>query len=178
MAKAEPKHGASAPSPYDPHRLVTFNASGIYKFFSQKTTHFLTIKDNAQRRFVKMDQVRRLIGRCYGSYVIVGSPIGGRHWHVLASDNEKLLKVPRGIHLKRSTVGRLEISKANRKPRENPLSGDAGIYSQLRYVHNTTPGRKSVFRGQNDLSTVVMYMMENLLENPTKNYYEHMAIRW
>lgn len=163
---AYPEHGAEPPLLPSP---MAFECSTIYKHFKSKLTHFLTIKCNRGQRFQTLRQVRTLVSRCYDSFVIVGSPKGGRHWHVMATGLKKTLKVPRGVHYHKATVGRLSVSYANRRPHEDPCKGDSSLYSQLRHAHMKVAPSVTSGARINELAAAILYLFSNLLENPTKD---------
>lgn len=177
-AKAKPKPGVARHPPYMTSiGQLNFPITNIFSAFRHKKSHFLTLKCNKGKRYQSIDSVRHLMARCYETYVIVGSPTNGQHWHILAAGLKKTLKVPRGVHKHMSTVGRLNVSVANRKPNENPLQSNSSLYSQLRYVRDKE-SPVVVSDGKLDqLSCVIMYMFENLLENKTKSKYGHLAMR-
>lgn len=184
-AQAEPKHGPhrgpSPPARGKGTKSHEYDISVFYSHFSsKKLLDFITIKSNNQSYYQNMDSIRRLIARNYKSYIIVGSPKGGRHWHILGErTGPRTIRVRRGTHMKAETVGFQSYSKANRRPREDPCDPDASLLSQLLYVKPQTKPvvtSKTVSRPF-QLSSLLCYLFLNLLENETADKYENLAVR-
>jgi len=181
MAEAKLKLGDdSHPLPPSPHRNVEFKMSQYFEFFRHKKTDFITIKCNQGQRYQTIDPVRKLLARSYASYVVVRSPKEGVHWHAVATGNKKPLRVRRGVHLKMLRVGSMSVSRANRKPREDPLKNDAGIFSQLRYViDKMKASAASAARERDaDIIDVLFYLFKNLQENVKKDVFGNFAARF
>lgn len=157
--------------------------SQIMNYYLSKShlkVDFITLKCNSQKRFQNIDQVRKLVARHYLGYVIVGSPKGGRHWHVLCHrEGSRTLKVPRGIHYVVSQVGTLHRSSANRRV-GNSYADDATLMCQIK-AHGEKAPATICSGGQSfaqHLASVAMYLLENLLENPKYSKYGNLAMRF
>lgn len=181
-AKAEPKPDTHRCPPSQATFVrITFPLTKVFlHFLPKKKLDFITLKCNKKLNYQGIDSVRKLMHKHYTSYAIVGSPVGGRHWHILAHRySKRTLKVRKGVHLNIDVVGKTSVSRANSRPREDPHLCDAGLYAQLR--QQTEMVKPSVVSAplnkSEQLSNVLMYMMGNIMENTHYDQFEHFHVR-
>lgn len=174
-AKAEPKLGAARHPPI--YMTLVFQASALYEHFLHKKCDFITIKSNDAKRFQRIDSVRKLIARHYQSYIIVRSPKNGIHFHVLASRDypRPNIQLPRGVHYHVQTVYS-QHTKKNRPPRAP--SNDMSFEQEILLNKRVPPSVVSSVSSSSQLSSLIMYLYNNLMENGTYSRFENMAVRY
>lgn len=174
-AEAEPKHGPIGPLTYD-HLVQTKDVpylKSILVFSAEKRVDFMTIKCNDGKKFQKMDDVRRLLARHYNKYFIVKSPKSGIHFHALACrDASRTIKVPKGIHFNVRQVGLPSVFLVNRQRHTTDQPETAvDVIRSLRPIRETT-NSTSPADMLREISNVMHYLLENMLENKYFNKYE------
>jgi len=170
-------------------RLTIENTISSLKTFPMSRLYFITIRDPHQTW--KLDKVRSWVRRYSDIYVIVSSPVGGTHFHILlGAKTHSVLTAVKGIHFDikpiqaRKTIIFDERWEADEERKEAhlhreyvlslfPLDEQSEMRSSILRQEKLNRSQRAKARtairlteAEQRVESVITYLQKNVMENP------------
>ncbi len=162
---------------------------------------FITIKDNTQStKWITIGKVNDWVRKYADEYIITRGKVGGIHFHLICYANKNTnFKIPKGIHLKISPIGKKsfdcptsdeiqDILKAKHFQNEQTkntikrlkvplvsLSISAIIRAHFTKQENRVKRIETRNKQEENIQRVLNYLHKNLLENPPEEILKYLS---
>lgn len=163
--------------------------------------YFITIKDNTQStKWITIGKVNDWVRRYADEFIITRGKVGGIHFHIICYANKNTnFKVPKGIHIRKSQVGKKSIEPPTPEEIQDVLKAEhlrkvrsknlqkrlkvplvcLSISSQIEAYFTKQKNRVKRIETKNlqeeHIKRVLDYLHKNLLENPPEEQLKYLS---